>query len=60
VQPQRSLAGDPEPGWARDLVETVAAGMSGPLFAARLNPGCRHCPVASSCPAHAAGEQVTP
>jgi superfamily I DNA/RNA helicase/RecB family exonuclease len=60
VQPQRSPADDPEPGWARDLVETVAAGMAGPLFAARLNPGCRHCPVASSCPAHASGEQVTP
>jgi hypothetical protein len=60
VQPQRALADDPEPGWARELVETVAAGMAGPLFAARLNPGCRNCPVSSSCPAHASGEQVTP
>jgi len=60
VQPQRSLADDPEPGWARELVETVAAGMAGPLFEARLNPGCRNCPVASSCPVHASGEQVTP
>ena len=60
VQPQRALADDPEPGWARELVETVAAGMAGPLFAARLNPGCRNCPVASSCPVHASGEQVTP
>src|SRR5215475_8758626 len=60
VQPQGSLADDPEPGWARELVETVAAGMAGPLFQARLNPGCRHCPVASSCPAHVSGEQVTP
>ena len=60
VQPQRSLAGDPEPGWARDLVETVATGMSGPLFKAQVNPGCRHCPVAASCPAHVSGEQVTP
>jgi superfamily I DNA/RNA helicase/RecB family exonuclease len=58
VQPQRSLADDPEPGWARELVETVAAGMAGPLFEARLNPGCRNCPVAASCPAHASGEQV--
>jgi ATP-dependent exoDNAse (exonuclease V) beta subunit len=60
VQPQGSLADDPEPGWARELVETVAAGMAGPLFQARLNPGCRNCPVASSCPAHVSGEQVTP
>ena len=60
VQAQRSLREDPEPGWAQELVETVAAGMAGPLFEARLNPGCRRCPVASSCPAHPAGEQVTP
>ncbi|HSS87802.1 MAG TPA: ATP-dependent DNA helicase, partial [Streptosporangiaceae bacterium] len=60
VQPQGSLADDPEPGWARELVETVAAGMAGPLFQAKLNPGCRNCPVAASCPAHVSGEQVTP
>jgi RecB family exonuclease len=60
VQPQRSLAEDPEPGWAQDLVETVAAGMAGPLFEAKINPGCRRCPVASSCPAHEAGARVTP
>ena len=40
-------------------VETVAAGMAGPLFQARVNPGCRHCPVAACCPAHPTGEQVT-
>jgi RecB family exonuclease len=60
VQSQRSLLEDPEPAWAEDLVETVAAGMAGPLFQARVNPGCRNCPVASSCPAHMSGEQVTP
>ena len=27
------------------LVETVAAGMSGPVFQATVNPGCRVCPV---------------
>jgi superfamily I DNA/RNA helicase/RecB family exonuclease len=59
VQPQGSLSGDREPGWARELVETVATGMSGPLFRAQVNPGCRSCPVASSCPAHASGEQVS-
>jgi len=59
VQPQHSLLDDPDPGWAQDLVETVAAGMAGPLFQARVNPGCRNCPVATCCPAHPTGEQVT-
>jgi superfamily I DNA/RNA helicase/RecB family exonuclease len=58
VQPQRPLAADPEPGWARDLVDTVAAGMAGPVFHARVNPGCRTCPVVSCCPVHPDGEQV--
>jgi RecB family exonuclease len=60
VQRQGALAEDPEPGWAKDLVETVAAGMAGPLFEAKVNPGCRTCPVASCCPVHPDGEQVTP
>ena len=59
VQRQDALADDPEPGWAKDLVETVAAGMAGPLFTARVNPGCRTCPVASCCPVNPEGEQVT-
>jgi len=37
----------------------VAAGMAGPLFEARVNPGCRNCPVRSCCPVHPDGEQVT-
>jgi len=60
VQRQGALAEDPEPGWAKDLVETVATGMAGPLFQAKVNPGCRTCPVASCCPVHPEGEQVTP
>ena len=60
IQPQRALPDDPDPGWARELVETVAAGMAGPLFQARVNPGCRNCPVRSCCPAHPDGGQVTP
>ncbi|MGD0375033.1 MAG: ATP-dependent DNA helicase [Streptosporangiaceae bacterium] len=60
VQRQRSLASDPEPGWAQDLVETVAAGMSGPVFQATVNPGCRVCPVAACCPVHERGGQVSP
>jgi RecB family exonuclease len=60
VQHQRGLAADPEPGWAQELVETVAAGMVGPVFSATVNPGCRVCPVAACCPVHERGAQVTP
>jgi superfamily I DNA/RNA helicase/RecB family exonuclease len=60
VQRQPALADDPDPAWAKDLVETVAAGMAGPVFEARVNPGCRTCPVASCCPVHPDGEHVTP
>ncbi|HYX61241.1 MAG TPA: PD-(D/E)XK nuclease family protein, partial [Streptosporangiaceae bacterium] len=60
VQRQGALAEDDEPGWAKDLVETVAAGMAGPVFEARVNPGCRTCPVAACCPVNPEGERVTP
>ncbi|MGH3418582.1 MAG: PD-(D/E)XK nuclease family protein, partial [Streptosporangiaceae bacterium] len=60
VQRQGALAEDDEPGWAKDLVETVAAGMAGPVFEARVNPGCRTCPVAACCPVNPEGEQVGP
>jgi superfamily I DNA/RNA helicase/RecB family exonuclease len=60
VQRQEALADDPDPAWAKDLVETVAAGMAGPVFRAQVNPGCRTCPVASCCPVNPEGEQVTP
>ncbi len=60
VQRQRALADDADPGWAASLVETVAEGMSGPVFGATANPGCRACPVRSCCPVHPDGGQVTP
>jgi superfamily I DNA/RNA helicase/RecB family exonuclease len=60
VQRQPGLADDADPGWALDLVETVAAGMAGPVFTARANPGCRVCPVASCCPVDERGSQVSP
>ncbi len=60
VQRQRPLRSDDEPGWAQQLVDTVAAGMAGPVFEARVNPGCRTCPVASCCPVHPHGQGVTP
>jgi len=60
VQAQPGLRADPDPGWARELVETVATGMAGPVFRATANPGCRVCPVASSCPVDERGSQVVP
>jgi RecB family exonuclease len=58
VQRQQPLGADPEPGWAAELVQAVAAGMAGPRFRASPNPGCRTCPVASSCPADPRGERA--
>jgi RecB family exonuclease len=60
VQRQRGLPADPEPDWAENLVQAVAAGMAGPVFHATVNPGCRACPVASCCPVHERGAQVLP
>ena len=39
----------------RDLVRRAAAATAGPQFIARRNDGCSHCPIRSSCPAHAHG-----
>jgi superfamily I DNA/RNA helicase/RecB family exonuclease len=58
VQHQRALAEDPDPAWAGELVAAVAAGMAGPVYRARVNPGCRTCPVASCCPVQPDGAQV--
>lgn len=60
VQRQRALPDDPDPDWARSLVDAVAEGMTGPVYRARVNPGCRTCPVASCCPVSEEGGQVTP
>ncbi|OZE20949.1 ATP-dependent DNA helicase [Rhodococcus sp. 05-2254-6] len=43
----------------RDTVHQAASATQGPTFEARINDGCRHCPVKSSCPAHETGRQVT-
>jgi superfamily I DNA/RNA helicase/RecB family exonuclease len=59
IQAQRSLRDDPDPEWARQLVQTVAEGMAGPVFTATANPGCRVCPVASCCPVDERGGQVS-
>ena len=41
----------------RELVRCAAAATQGPQFIARVNDGCAHCPVRTSCPAQAAGER---
>jgi RecB family exonuclease len=42
----------------REVVAQAAAATRGPLFLARINDGCTHCPVKASCPAQsAAGER---
>jgi superfamily I DNA/RNA helicase/RecB family exonuclease len=43
----------------RGQVREAAAQTAGPQFVARVNDGCGHCPVRSSCPAHRVTE-VTP
>jgi RecB family exonuclease len=58
VQRQQALGDDEDPGWARGLVDAVATGMAGPVYRARVNPGCRTCPVASCCPVHPGGGEV--
>ncbi|GAA2210033.1 hypothetical protein GCM10009850_054920 [Nonomuraea monospora] len=57
-QSQGALADDKNPGWAKDLVDTVAVGMSGPFFQAKVNDGCRTCAARASCPVNDNGGQV--
>ncbi|MEV4471582.1 ATP-dependent DNA helicase [Nonomuraea sp. NPDC049504] len=57
-QKQQPLSDDKDPGWAKDLVDTVATGMSGPFFQAKVNDGCRTCAARASCPVNDGGGQV--
>jgi RecB family exonuclease len=57
-QTQGALGEDPEPNWAQDLVETVAAGMSAEVFVAKVNDGCRTCAAKVACPVNDNGGQV--
>ncbi|NUR92081.1 MAG: PD-(D/E)XK nuclease family protein, partial [Nonomuraea sp.] len=57
-QQQGALADDANPRWAHDLVDTVATGMSGPFFQAKVNDGCRTCAARASCPVNDNGGQV--
>ena len=57
-QRQPALADDDDPGWARDLVARVVAGMSGAVFPATANDGCRTCRVRACCPVWPEGQGV--
>ncbi|GII57022.1 DNA helicase [Planotetraspora thailandica] len=57
-QVQRALADDSDPGWARDLVDTVAKGMAEKVFVATVNDGCRTCAAKLVCPVNDNGGQV--
>lgn len=57
-QKQGALADDADPKWAENLVDTVATGMSGPFFQAKVNDGCRTCAAKASCPVNDNGGQV--
>ena len=58
LQLQPPLDTDDEPTWARDLVEEVAEGMAGAVFAATPGSQCGTCQVKDSCPAYAEGRRL--
>ncbi|WP_373889231.1 PD-(D/E)XK nuclease family protein [Nocardia sp. XZ_19_369] len=43
----------------RNTIHDAAAATEGPSYLAMRNDGCRHCPVAGSCPVQDTGRQVT-
>ncbi|UVO12945.1 ATP-dependent helicase [Mycobacterium sp. SVM_VP21] len=51
---QDPLTPDTGAQW-RERIAQAAAATAGPQFAARVNDGCRHCPVRPICPAHNGG-----
>lgn len=57
---QPALGDTDDPQWPARLVRQVAEGVAQPTFPALVNAGCGHCPVRSSCPAHADGGRVVP
>ncbi|HMM94183.1 PD-(D/E)XK nuclease family protein [Phycicoccus sp.] len=59
LQVQAPLAADPDPAWARELVERTAEGMAAASF--RATPGrdvCGTCQVKDSCPAQPEGRRL--
>ncbi len=51
---QNPLSAEGREHW-QDVIAAAAAATAGPQFAARVNDGCRHCPVRPICPAQARG-----
>ncbi|HYN65607.1 MAG TPA: ATP-dependent DNA helicase [Ornithinibacter sp.] len=58
LQLQQPLETDDQPTWARDLVDEVADGMAGAVFAATPGSQCGTCQVKDSCPAYAEGRRL--
>ncbi|MEB3048901.1 ATP-dependent DNA helicase [Mycolicibacter sp. MYC123] len=52
---QDPLTPDTSQQW-RERIAEAAAATAGPEFTARVNLGCRHCPVRPICPAHNGGD----
>jgi superfamily I DNA/RNA helicase/RecB family exonuclease len=57
VRHQPPVDGDND--WVHPLLSACAAAAASATFTATPGPTCRHCPVATSCPANSLGEQVT-
>lgn len=51
---QDSLTPETKEQW-RNLVAQAGKTTAGPQFVARINDGCRHCPIRPHCPAHTEG-----
>lgn len=58
LREQVAVTDDPEPAWARDLLDDVATTVSGSAVAATANDLCRTCPVSRSCPVQPEGRVV--
>lgn len=56
---QPPLSDDPDPKWARELVERAARGMGGTVFNAIPGVLCGSCVLKATCPAQVEGLQVT-
>ena len=55
---QVPLTDDEHPGWAADLLASVADAMAGSGFTATVSERCRICPVLTSCPAQTEGRSI--
>ena len=58
LRQQPPLSGDPDPGWARDLLAETVGTLTSAEFAARQNPMCGYCQVRTSCPVQPDGARV--